>query len=267
VLIGIAALIVVVAAALAITARLLVRRYLPRDTWFTDPPRAATTLMAVATVAGVMLAFVIFFALQSYQRARDGAATEATAVSEMNASAVVFGGGTGARLHGELVCYARAVIAEEWPAMAQGRSSDLVQAWIDGMRGELAATVPQNAREEAAYGQWMDAQAQRKDGRRLRLAEANASIPLPLWVVLGMGLTFVIAYMAVQADRRENRIVQAIPIGFVAVLMTSSLIVVALLDHPYSRWYGSVVPIEMQRTLSQIDDGKPTPCDEHGIGK
>jgi hypothetical protein len=110
--------------ALAVAARLLVRRYQPDDTLFAQPARAANTLMAVATLTGVMLAFVVFFALGSFQRAREGASVEAIAVNEMNTSAAVLGGETGTRLHGELVCYARAVVDDEWPAMAKRSSSD-----------------------------------------------------------------------------------------------------------------------------------------------
>jgi hypothetical protein len=45
------------------------------------------------------------------------------------------------------------------------------------------------------------------------------------------------------------------------------MIVVALLDRPYSHWPGNVAPTEMQRTLSFVDHGQPAPCDEHGARK
>ena len=79
----------------------------------------------------VMLAFVIFLALQSYQRARQGSSVEAIAVTELHSVAAVFQPPTSDRLQGELVCYGRAVIEDEWPAMRKGRSSELVQSWID----------------------------------------------------------------------------------------------------------------------------------------
>lgn len=63
-------------------------------------------------------------------------------------------------------------------------------------------------RQEAAYGQWFDEQAQRREGRRERLAEATPLVPPSLWFVLGIGASLTIAYMCAQADRREGPFVQ-----------------------------------------------------------
>jgi hypothetical protein len=71
--------------------------------------------------------------------------------------------------------------------------------------------------------------------------------------------------MVAQADRREGVLIQSIPIGFVTALMTAGLLVVFFLDHPYADESGSIMPTEMRRTLTLIDHGSATPCDEHGI--
>lgn len=168
------------------------------------------------------------------------------------------------RLQGGLVCYARAVINDEWPAMRAGRSSDLTQSWVDELHQDIANTDPQGAREEAAYAQWFDEQAQRRDGRRERLAEATPFVPIPLWLVLGIGALLTIAYMVAQADQREGLLIQAIPIGFVTALMTAGLLVIFFLDHPYADTGGTIKPTEMQRTLTLVGQGLPAPCDEHG---
>jgi hypothetical protein len=41
--------------------------------------------------------------------------------------------------------------------------------------------------------------------------------------------------------------------------------VVFFLDHPYANENGSIMPTEMHRTLTLIDHGSATPCDERGI--
>ena len=79
--------------------------------------------------------------------------------------------------------------------MRDGRSSELVQSWIDKLGREFANTDPHGARQETAYAQWFDEQAQRREGRRERLAEASPFVPLPLWFVLGIGASLTIAYM------------------------------------------------------------------------
>lgn len=82
--------------------------------------------------------------------------------------------------------------------------------------------------------------------------------------MLGIGAVAILAYMCAQADRREPALIQAIPIGLVAGLVASGLLVVNFLDHPYANWNGSIQPIEMQRSLATIDDGHSAPCDERG---
>jgi hypothetical protein len=264
VLTWLAPIIIVVAVAAAIAAKLLVRRRAPLGGWFTDPPRSAGTLSVIGTMFAVMLAFVILFSLQSYQHAREGASVEAVAVTELSAVAGVFGPPTSDSLRGGLVCYGRAVVNDEWPAMEDGHASDLVESWVDRLHGDFTAAAPKDARQEAAYAQWFDETAQRRDGRRERLAEATPFLPMPLWLALGIGATLTLGYMVAQADRREGVVIQAIPIGFVAALVTAGLLLVIFLDNPYTGGSGSIKPTEMSRTLTRIDKGVEPPCDERG---
>ena len=262
--IWVAALVIVLIVATAVTVKLLVRRRAPDGGWFTDLPRSAGTLSLIGTMFAVMLAFVILFALQSYQRARSGSSVEAIAVAELDSIAQVFEPPLSDRLQGGLVCYARAVVDDEWPAMRDGRSSDLVQSRIDKLTHDFATAEPHGAREENAYAQWFDQQAQRREGRRERLSEATPLVPPPLWLVLGIAASLTLAYMCVQADRREGPLIQAIPIGFVSAVATAGMLVVFFLDHPYTNESGGIAPTEMQRTLAVIDHGNAVPCDEHG---
>jgi hypothetical protein len=264
VLTWLAPIIIVVVVVAAIAAKLLVRRRAPLGGWFTDPPRSAGSLSVIGTMFAVMLAFVILFSLQSYQRAREGANVEAVSVTELNAVASVFGSPTSDRLHGGLVCYGRAVIYDEWPAMQDGHSSALVESWVDRLHDDFTAAAPREARQEAAYAQWFDEVAQRRDGRRERLAEASPFMPMPLWLALGIGAMLTLGYMVAQADRREGVVIQAIPIGFVAALVTAGLLLVVFLDNPYTGGNGSIKPTEMSRTLTRIDRGVEVPCDERG---
>jgi hypothetical protein len=263
--IWIAALVLILIVTAAVATKLLVRRNAPDGGWFTDSSRSAGTLSLIGTMFAVMLAFVILFALQSYQRARNGSSVEAIAVAELDSIAEVFQPPAGDRLHDGLVCYARAVVEDEWPAMRNGRASDLVQSWIDKVGHEFAVAEPHGVREETAYAQWFDEQAQRREGRRERLAESSPQVPLPLWFVLCIGASLTLAYMSAQADRREGVLVQSIPIGFFSAMVTAALLVVFFLDHPYTNETGGIAPTEMQRTLTLIDNGSDVPCDERGV--
>jgi hypothetical protein len=266
VLTWLAPIVVLVVVAAAITAKLVVRhRWAPEGGWFTDLTRSAGSLSVIGTMFAVMLAFVILFSLQSYQRAREGANIEAVAVTELSNVAAVLPSPTSEHLRGELVCYGRAVIEDEWPAMRDGQSSALVESWVNKLHDEFAAAAPSESRHEAAFAQWFDEIAQRRDGRRERLAEAAPILPMPLWFALAIGATLTLAYMVVQADKRESKVIQAIPIGFVSALITAGMLVVVFLDNPYLGDDGSIQPTEMQRTLTTISPGANPPCDERGL--
>ena len=56
----------------------------------------------------------------------------------------------------------------------------------------------------------------------------------------------------------------ALPIAFVAAIITAGLLVVVFLDNPYSGGNGSINPTEMTRTLVRIDHGVNAPCDARG---
>jgi hypothetical protein len=264
VLTWLAPIIIVVVVAAAVTAKLYARKRAPFGGWFSDSSRSAGTLSLIGTVFAVMLAFVILFALQSFQRAREGSSIEAVAVTELNAVASVLPSPANDRLHGGLVCYGRAVVNDEWSTMRGGHSSALVESWVDRLHNDFAAATPREAREEAAYAQWFDEEAQRREGRRERLAEASPFLPMPLWFALGIGASFTLAYMIAQADRREAPVIQAIPIAFVSALVTAGLLVVVFLDRPYTGGHGSIQPTEMSRTLERIDVGSQPPCDARG---
>jgi len=139
-----------------------------------------------------------------------------------------------------------------------------VESWVDTLHNDFVGATPGDARQEAAYAQWFDQVAQRRDGRRERLAEASPILPMPLWFALGIGALATLAYMVVQADKRENKMIQAVPITFVAAIVTAGLLVVVFLDNPYTGGDGSIRPAEMSRTLDRIQEGVAAPCDERG---
>lgn len=145
-----AASVLVVVVTIAVAAKLLARRRAPDPGWFIDSTRAAGALTVIGTMFAVLLAFTIFYALQNYQRARDGGSMEAISVTELHNVADVLEGHAGSGLHGDLICYSRAVVSDEWPAMEHGESSSSVQHWVDTMVTDFAAIDPRNPKQEAA---------------------------------------------------------------------------------------------------------------------
>ena len=140
-----AGLVVAAVTAVAITAMLFVRRRAPAGSYFEDGDRAAGVFGVLATGFAVLLGFVVFLAFESFDTSRSGAEAEAQIVGEQFETAQLFPVAVRGRLSGELVCYARTVIHQEWPKMQAGTLGDAVNPWTVAMFRTLRTVEPQSA--------------------------------------------------------------------------------------------------------------------------
>ncbi len=266
-----AALIVVTVAAVAITAMLLVRRRAPEGSYFEDGDRAAGVFGVLATGFAVLLGFVVFLAFESYDTSRSGAVSEAQIVAEELETAQLMPATVRGRFSGELVCYARSVVHQEWPRMESGDLGDRHNPWGVAMFRTLKTVQPHSAAEQAAYGKWLDQRTDRESARADRAHGAEGVIPTPLWIVLFLTAGIIFVFMLFFADSAERAIVQATMMGSVAVVISSTLLLLWFLDHPYNQGLGGLRPVAMEQTVDQlthdngIADGRfEIPCDAQG---
>ncbi|HSD24341.1 MAG TPA: hypothetical protein VLB79_08460 [Solirubrobacterales bacterium] len=261
------ALIVAAAAAAAVGIMFLVRRRARVEHFFIEIERGAGIFAFLGTAFAVLLAFVVLVAFQSFNDAKTGAEEEATAVVELSRTAEFFPAAERDSIEGVLVCYGRAVVDDEWPAMKDGDRSPVVQVWVNRFQGALKQLHPETPREEAAFLQLLQQQDDRTDARRARISEANRGLPAPVWFLLGLGALITIGFAFFFADRREHFIVQGSLIAAITALVVSGLLLVWFLDHPYENRSGSIKPDEMERQLLIVEqehrDVVP-PCDEGG---
>jgi hypothetical protein len=267
-----AGLIIVVVTALAITVMLLARSRAPAGSRFEDGDRAAGVFGVLATGFAVLLGFVVFLAFESFDTSRSGAETEAQIVAQQFETAQFFPVAARARLSGELVCYARTVIHQEWPKMEAGSLGDIVNPWGVATFRTLKTVEPKSASEQAAYAKWLDQRSDRESAREDRTHGAEGVIPVPLWIVLLLSAVIIFLFMLFFADSAEGVGVQATMMGGVAIVISSTLLLLWFLDHPYHAGIGSLRPVAMERAIRILDQeaavvgGKLTiPCDERGI--
>jgi len=267
----VATLVLVGIVSVVIAGMYLVRRRAPAGGFYTDVDRAGAIFGVVGTAFAVLLAFVIFVAFQSYDNARAQAQKEADAVQKLYATTHFLSPPTRDELQGQLICYSRAVIHEEWPAMRQQRSSPVVDGWVAGLDRTIFQFEPVEEQDKAALSQWLDKDGVRQDTRHGRIAEATPFVPTPLWGILLLGGAISVVFVLSFADSRERFLVQALMIGAVTAIFVSSILFVDFLDHPYENTPGSIKPVDMTRTLALMNaDQKATgrdvqvPCDARG---
>ena len=129
---------------------------------------------------------------------------------------------------------------------------------------------PRSASEQAAYGKWLDQRTDREDARADRTHGAEGVIPLQLWIVLFLSAVIIFVFMLFFADSGERAVVQATMMGGVAIVITSTLLLLWFLDHPYHSGPGGLRPVAMERTIHIFDQEAAAisqltiPCDERG---
>jgi hypothetical protein len=266
-----AALIVFAVTVVTIGAMLLVRRGAPGGSYFEDGDRAAGVFGVLATGFAVLLGFVVFLAFESFDTSRSGAENEAEIVAQQLETAQLMPTGIRASLSGELVCYARAVVHQEWPRLERGAGSDGLNPWTVVMFKTLQTSEPRSASEQAAYAKWLDQRSDRQGARTDRVHGAEGVIPTPLWIVLLLSALVIFGFMLLFADSGERAFVQATMMGCVAVVITSTLLLLWFLDNPFHAGVGGLKPTAMERTLEIVDQGQVVspeiqlPC--HSDGK
>jgi hypothetical protein len=129
-----AVVVVLGAGGLAALAFAFVRRR-TRGALLAESGRGRPMIQVTGTLFAVVLAFVILAAFQTYNGAKAGAQSEAAAVLDIARTAALYPPAQRDQLRADLVCYGRAVVYQEWPAMRKGHSSPLVDYWVEAYRG------------------------------------------------------------------------------------------------------------------------------------
>jgi hypothetical protein len=265
------ALVIVAATGVAVAAMLLVRRSAPEGSYFQDGDRASGVFGVLATGFSVLLGFIVFLAFTSYDQSRTGAETEALTVVQQIETAQLFAPGPADTLTGQLVCYARYVVHEEWPRMVSGSEGDAPSPWTLTMFETFRTVQPGTAAQQSAYDAWLGQTSTREEARRDRVHGAAGVIPAPLWIVLFFISAVIFVYMLFFADSGEGLFTQALLMGSVTAVITTMLLLLGFLDNPFHTGVGGLKPIAMERSLRVLDEALGTvapntspPCDDQG---
>jgi hypothetical protein len=256
--VAIAVLLIVGPTVLAMLAMLLVRHFSPPGGRLSSMESADGIFSAAGAGLAVLLAFVIFTVFESYSNARDAAGEEAVAAQQMYSTAAFFPDQTEA-LRGEVVCYSRAVIHEEWPAMQRGQESPVVQRWIDDLDTSIQhATIKGNG-QGAALEHWLQLSQDRTDARRTRIAEGQPFVPGFVWFVLIALSVIVVAFQCLFANPSATAFGQAVAMSAMTATLFSALTLIWVLDRPFDNRGAEVRPSRMAASLTVMTNEASLP--------
>jgi hypothetical protein len=264
-------LITLAVTAVAVTVMLLVRRRAPVGSYFTDGDRASGVFGVLATGFSVLLGFIVFLAFTSYDESRSGAETEALIVAQQVETAQLLPSPARETLTGQLVCYGRSVVGDEWERMRDGTIGDSINPWGVALFRTIAGVEPKTASEQSAYDQWLGQTATREEARLDRVHGAVGVIPTTLWIVLFIIAGVIFAYMLFFADPAEGRVTQSMLMGAVTSVIVLLFLLLASLDNPFHGGVGGLEPVAMERSLGIVDEALEAigsqvsiPCDASG---
>jgi Protein of unknown function (DUF4239) len=187
------------------------------------------------TAYAVLLSFVIVISWTQLSNANQAVSREAADLGSLFWLVHGFPNGE-ATVRTTIGRYAQAVIDEEWPLMARGGASADAWGYHDDLWNSVYALQPSTEQVRAQYGaqyaQVLVVMSSIEEDRRARLVSAQASVPSILWVMLIGGGALLIPYTYLFGTRRIAP--QAFMTGGLAAMVSLSLVLVAVLGHPYA---------------------------------
>ena len=260
-------LLIVGGTACAVVAMLVVRRLAPPGGYLSGMESADGIFSAAGAGLAVILAFVIFTVFESYSNGREAAGQEAVAAQQMYSTAGFFPDKAD-ELRGEVVCYSRAVINDEWPGMQHDQESPVVQVWADELDTTIQQAQVRGNGQGAALEHWLSLSQDRQDARRTRLAEGRPFVPLFVWLVLILMVIVVVAFQCLFADPRATAFGQSVAMTSMAATLFAALTMVWVLDRPFNNRGAEITPSRMTASLAVMthEANLPAdlPCDAQG---
>jgi len=238
----------------------------PEGGWLRQMEDAGEIFSTVGTGLAVLVAFLIVAAFGHYQNARDAVGKEAVAVQQQYVMATYFDEADSNALQGEVVCYARAVVDDEWPAMQASSESDRVQGWVDAMDDSMREAQVGDQKQVEALAHWFDVSNDRQEARRARLAESKPFVPDFLWAALILISFVVLGYQLLMIDPKVRVVGQAYSMAAMAITVFAALAVVYMVDRPFNDRGAAIPHTRMSTALGVMERTAPAtlPCDEAG---
>jgi Protein of unknown function (DUF4239) len=185
----------------------------------------------VGVIYAVLLAFTVIVVWEKFNDAQSAVANEA------GATAALFHYAQGKEpeavaLRAALTGYLKAAIEDEWPAMARETESASTEHALDSLYAAAIALNRSGSRGAADMGEVFRQLDNVTAARRVRLHLATGLVPNVIWSVLFMGALLTVGFTLFFGS--ENLLAQVSMTGVLSVLVTTGLVVILSIDHPFT---------------------------------
>jgi hypothetical protein len=243
-----ACVVVAIPTLLAMAGPTIIRRWVRLDTLSVNNEVAGFKFATVGVLYAVLLAFAVILVWQHFSEAEANVAREGGAAATIYRLIDGVEGEAGRAVHTNLTTYLETAIREEWPAMEKGRESAAVARALDSVYAAALSYRPTDPRGVALLQSILFELDQVTEARRARLLKATGIVPGIVWLVLCMGAVITIGFTFFFGTRNVRA--QSLMTGGLALLVTSALLIVVAIDHPFS----GTVKVEPEALIEVLQD-------------
>ncbi len=210
----------------------LVRRLVPATREGFDAEVSSQMLGVVASLLGLLLAFVIVIEYQNFGGAQDNVGQEADSLAAIARDSHALTPADGARVRAAIGTYVRAVVDDEWPRLRNGHDS--ARAWndVNGIYAALQAARPTTPQATAFYNDSVKQLNSALIARRDRLRSASGGLPSLVLTLILLGAFIILGYVLLVGSR--SFWFHAIGACSIALVIVLSLVVLVDLSYPFS---------------------------------
>ncbi len=231
---------------------LLVRRFADIGGLKRQHDVASFFFQVVGTLYAVLIAFAIFVVWTSFQDAGTNLEHEANEVGDLSRMAMAMPEPMRSEIRSSLMDYMRAVLQDEFPAMADGRMSPRTWGAIEKLWQVYADAEPTTLKAQANYEESLRHLNALSDYRRTRLFVMRGSVPSMLWELLIVGGIILVALTYFFGH--ESLLSQAAMTAALAGILAFSLFLINAYDSPFSgaaRVSSTPYELELQHVMAR----------------
>jgi len=210
----------------------LVSRVVPQSLHRGNNEVGAPIFSIVGLIFSIILGFMIPAVYSDFEAAASSVSQESNEMEVLYRLTLEAPEPTRTDIQAGLVKYAQLVVSKEWDLMARSQSSPDVDAALDRLWQMQRNFQPANNIELALRNQMFEQVHRITDRRHNRLLDSRTQLEPIMWFMLISGGFITIAFsLFIRAANDRN---QAIMVGIMASMIGFGLLIVMVLDSPFT---------------------------------
>jgi Protein of unknown function (DUF4239) len=216
----------------AMLGPVLVRKRMTLDLLRANNEVAGFKFATVGVIYAVLLGFAVIVVWEKFSDAENDVALEAGAAATIYRLSSGIDGEPGTAIRNGVTAYLTSAIADDWPAMRNGKASVSVTHALNDTYAALLRYQPENSRGSALFAEILHQLDSVTQARRARVVVAAGIVPGVVWLVLFGGALITIGFTFFFGT--ANLRAQTLMTGALSTLIFSALLVIISIDHPFA---------------------------------